>query len=146
MSDRSTLPPPPPIIRVDQVFKQYRHYTRNLSLRQEAVELAKGFMRAYGKRTPPEPFYALRDVSFSIQRGESVGLIGRNGAGKTTLLRLLSHITRPTSGTVQVNGQFASLIGLGAGFSPDMTGRQNIYLNAAFLAGSLPAPAKSKPM
>lgn len=80
----------------------------------------------------PQPFYALRDVSFSVQKGESLGIIGRNGAGKTTLLRLLSGITQPTLGEVTVYGKFATLIGISAGFNFELTGRKNIYLNSAF--------------
>jgi ABC-type polysaccharide/polyol phosphate transport system ATPase subunit len=79
------------------------------------------------------PFYALREISFSVRSGEAVGIIGRNGSGKTTLLRLLSNITDPTSGDVQVKAPYVSLIGLGAGFIPSLTGRQNIYLNGAML-------------
>src|SRR5690606_19688188 len=76
------------------------------------------------------------DISFSITRGEGVGIIGRNGAGKTTLLRLLSGIMEPTTGHIEVKGRFSSLIGLGAGFDPQRTGRENIYLNAAIFGFS----------
>ena len=78
-------------------------------------------------------FWALKDVSFRVEPGESLGLIGPNGAGKTTTLKLLSNITRPTEGRVVVQGRLSSLIELGAGFHPELTGRENIYLNGAIL-------------
>jgi len=77
--------------------------------------------------------WALDGVSFEVERGEVLGLIGPNGAGKTTTLKLLSRVTRPTSGRVAVNGRFSALIELGAGFHPDLTGRENVYLNGAIL-------------
>jgi lipopolysaccharide transport system ATP-binding protein len=77
--------------------------------------------------------WALRELNFELKPGESLGIIGPNGAGKTTTLKLLSHITYPTSGTITVNGRFSTLIELGAGFHPDLTGRENIYLNGAIL-------------
>ncbi len=77
--------------------------------------------------------WAVRDVSFAVQPGDSLGIIGPNGAGKTTILKLLSHVTLPTSGSVNVDGRFSALIELGAGFHPDLTGRENVYLNGAIL-------------
>jgi ABC-type polysaccharide/polyol phosphate transport system ATPase subunit len=85
------------------------------------------------KRNDPEEFWALRDVSFEIAPGTTVGLIGPNGAGKSTLLKLISRIIEPTSGRIQVNGRVGSLLELGAGFHPDLTGRENIYLNGSIL-------------
>ncbi|MFN8449290.1 MAG: ABC transporter ATP-binding protein [Anaerolineae bacterium] len=123
---------PDEVISVSHVYKQYRHYTRGMNLRHEAARVVKGVLRRYGTKKPEEPFYALRDVTFSVKRGEALGIVGRNGAGKTTLLRVLSHITTPTRGSVEVRGRFATLIGLNAGFNREMSGRQNIYLNAAF--------------
>lgn len=78
-------------------------------------------------------FWALQDVSFELKQGESLALVGSNGAGKTTILKLLANITKPTSGKIQVNGQLSALIELGAGFHPDLTGRENIYLNGTIL-------------
>ncbi len=86
-----------------------------------------------GRENDLEEVWALRDVSFRVAPGDSVGLIGPNGAGKTTALKLLSNITRPSQGQISVKGRIASLIELGAGFHPELTGRENIYLNGAIL-------------
>lgn len=118
------------VIVVDHVWKAFRPQTHQVSLRHEAMKLIR---RPFSSREDREehPFWALRDVAFAVCKGESVALVGRNGSGKTTLLRVLSGITRPTRGSVQVIGRFATLIGLGAGFNMERTGRENIYLNAA---------------
>src|SRR5262245_47928480 len=85
------------------------------------------------RRARPTEIWALRDVSFEVEPGEAVGLIGRNGSGKTTLLRLIAGIFRPTSGTVTAGGTVGALLGLGAGFHPDFTGRENVYVSGSVL-------------
>ena len=93
-------------------------------------EFVPAFLRGQGF-TPP--FYALLDVSFSVELGETLGLIGRNGSGKTSILKLIAGVTAPSQGQVVVRGRVSPLIELGAGFHPDLTGRENIYLNASIL-------------
>lgn len=119
-----------PLISVQDVSKAFRPQTHQVSLRHEALNMAQQIFR---KRPPQadERFWALRNISFDVASGEGVALVGRNGSGKTTLLRILSGITRPTTGAAVVRGRFAALIGLGAGFNPERTGRENIFLNAA---------------
>lgn len=119
-----------PAIIVENVSKRYMRTERRLSLRHEAVNILRRLLRRESSELA-KPFWALRDVNFTINKGEAVAIVGRNGSGKTTLLRLLSGISRPTTGRVEVNGRFAALIGLSAGFLPELSGRKNIYLNAA---------------
>lgn len=120
-----------PVIRVDHVYKRYARNEARISLRHEIIGLIKRLTGMHTSEREGKPFFALQDINFEITAGEAVAIVGRNGSGKTTLLRILSGITRPTSGKVEVCGRFTSLIALGAGFIPDMTGRRNIYLNAA---------------
>jgi len=118
-------------IRLRDVSVRYRVPMEPVStLKEHAIRLLQG------RRTNYREFWALHDVDFEIVRGEALGIIGRNGAGKSTLLKVISRILRPTAGQVWVRGTVAPLIELGAGFHPELTGRENIFLNGAMLGFS----------
>jgi lipopolysaccharide transport system ATP-binding protein len=104
------------------------------NLRRSAMDLVRGRPMVAGDEV--EEFWALKDINFEIKRGEVVGVIGRNGAGKSTLLKILSRITEPSEGRVTIKGRVASLLEVGTGFHPELTGRENIYLNGAILGMS----------
>lgn len=123
-----------PAIEIKGLAKAYNlgELHRNNMLR-EAIVQGLTFPFRKRKRHSKDQLWALNDVSFQVQEGEVVGLIGRNGAGKSTLLKVLSRITQPTSGEVWVKGRLAALLEVGTGFHPEMTGRENIYLNGSIL-------------
>lgn len=127
-----------PIISVEGLGKSYtiRHegQTHYKSLREEIFKLPKRLLQS--SRQTREEFWALKDVSFDVMPGERVGIIGRNGAGKSTLLKLLSRITEPTTGRITLRGRVASLLEVGTGFHPELTGRENVFLNGAILGMS----------
>jgi ABC-type polysaccharide/polyol phosphate transport system ATPase subunit len=114
---------PSPAVRTDRLSKSYLVYPRPVD---RLIEL-------FTRRSRHQEFRALTDVSISIERGEGFGLVGENGAGKSTLLKILAGITAPTSGSAVVEGKIASILELGSAFHPELTGRQNIVLNAALL-------------
>src|SRR5688572_19048935 len=127
-----------PIIKVDKLGKRYRlpkPQPSYGSLRDTLANLARAPRRALqsnGQSSAPL-VWALQDASFEVAPGEAVGIIGRNGAGKSTLLKLLSRITEPTTGRIELYGRIASLLEVGTGFHPELSGRDNIYLNGAIL-------------
>jgi lipopolysaccharide transport system ATP-binding protein len=131
------------VIRVQNLSKKYilRHQvggrSRYVSLRDVLTnKVASIFKRQAGMNAKREDFWALNDVSFEIKQGEAVGIIGRNGSGKSTLLKILSRITKPSQGRIEINGLASSLLEVGTGFHPELSGRENIYLNGAILGMS----------
>jgi len=117
------------VISVRNLGKEYKLGAQvHDTLRDQITALFRG-----GKKQPKEKFWALKDVSFDVEQGDCVGIIGRNGAGKSTLLKILSQITEPTEGEIRIEGRIASLLEVGTGFHPELTGRENTFLNGAIL-------------
>jgi len=111
---------------------EFEHVSKAFS-RTGGARLLRAYLLDRLHHRRPEPHYALSDVSFSLERGQSLAVIGRNGAGKSTLLSLVANLCRPTSGSVTVRGSVAALLELGSGFHPDLTGAENVRLNASLL-------------
>jgi lipopolysaccharide transport system ATP-binding protein len=121
-------------LRLDHVYKRFRRGERHDSLRDLIPSLVKRAVRRDRERAlAPEEFWVLNDVSFDLKKGETLGIIGHNGAGKSTMLKHLSGIMEPTRGSIEVNGRLSALIEVGAGFHPDLTGRENVFLNGVIL-------------
>jgi len=134
-------------IRVENLSKKYaigeQKRGGNITLRDKIIDGAKSLSQRLlpgSKQSTPKPnqeeFWALKDVSFEIQQGDRIGFVGRNGAGKSTLLKVLSRITEPTKGRISVRGRVSSLLEVGTGFHPELTGRENVYLNGSILGMS----------
>src|SRR5258708_4715133 len=113
-------------IKLDHVSKRYfiQSGSRNRSL---------GWPEFSFPGSRPKEMWALRDISFEVTEGESLGIVGNNGAGKSTLLKLLSRITAPTTGEIRIRGRLSALVEVGSGFHPELTGRENIFLNGSML-------------
>jgi lipopolysaccharide transport system ATP-binding protein len=125
---------PETVLEVDEVCKKFRRGEFHNSLRDLVPALIRRLVRGGGaQKLEAREFWALRDVSFSVQRGEAFGIIGGNGAGKSTILKLLTGIMRPTTGSIRVTGRVSAVIEISAGFHQDLTGRENVYLNGAIL-------------
>ncbi len=133
------------MIRADTLGKCYQIYdTPGDRLKQFVLPRLRRFT-GVGSRVYYQPFWALRDVSFELRRGQTVGIMGRNGAGKSTLLQLVCGTATPTAGSVETSGRLAALLELGAGFNPDFTGRENALLSCQLLGLSADQASEALP-
>ena len=122
-----------PIMRVRDVSKRYRLGASTRSLRQTLTDIFPRVVKGKQDEKKSQDFWALKNLNFDVYPGDILGIIGPNGAGKTTTLKLLSQVTQPTTGKIETSGRISTLIELGAGFHPELTGRENIYLNGVIL-------------
>src|SRR5690349_15417170 len=125
-------------IRAEGLSKQYRlgapeRYRTFRDSLTDALSAPFRRLRSGSTRTSAETIWALKDVSFEVKHGQVMGIIGQNGAGKSTLLKILSRITEPTTGRAEIHGRVGSLLEVGTGFHPELTGRENIFLNGTIL-------------
>src|SRR5687767_12258554 len=130
----------PHAIRIENLSKRFRLGSRGAggyrTLRESIMNALRSPLRRREAMPADDSFWALRDVNLEVNPGEVVGLIGRNGAGKSTLLKILSRVTEPTSGRVELRGRVGSLLEVGTGFHLELTGRENIFLNGSILGMS----------
>ncbi len=129
------------VIKISNLGKSYvLGQQKSDNLRESIINF---FRSVLGSKKSKENFWALRNINLEISKGEVVGIIGKNGAGKSTLLKILSRITEPSEGTVELHGRVSSLLEVGTGFHPELTGRENVYLNGTIL-GMTRTEIKSK--
>ncbi|MGK0139103.1 MAG: lipopolysaccharide transport system ATP-binding protein, partial [Algoriphagus sp.] len=125
-----------PAIEIKNTSKSYviKHkLNQTNNIREDIVNFTKSTLFSKNKNSEKELFWALKDVNLKVEQGDRLGIIGNNGAGKSTLLKILSRVTAPTTGEIRINGRMASLLEVGTGFHPELTGRENIYLNGSIL-------------